>query len=60
MNENNTESDNENELLQSVKDKLAIEEYGAIGWFMLNTTQEANLVDKVALRYAELVNKQKQ
>lgn len=55
-----TEPEQENELLQLVKDKLAIEEYGAIGWFMLNTTQEANLVDKVALRYAELVNNQKQ
>lgn len=53
-----TEPEQENELLQSVKDKLAIEEYGAIGWFMLNTTQEASLVDKVAIRYAELVNNQ--
>lgn len=60
MNENNTEPDNENELLQSVKDKLAIEEFGAIGWFMLNTDQRAHLVDKVAIRYAELVNNQKQ
>ena len=54
------EPEQENELLQSVKDKLAIEEYGAIGWFMLNTTQEASLVDKVAIRYAELVNNKKQ
>ena len=55
-----TEPDNENELLQSVKDKLAIEEFGAIGWFMLTQEQRAHLVDKVAIRYAELVNKQKQ
>ena len=55
-----TEPEQENELLQSVKDKLAIEEFGAIGWFMLNTDQRAHLVDKLALRYAELVNNQKQ
>ena len=59
MNENNTEPDNENELLQSVKDKLAIE-WGEPAWFMLTQEQRAHLVDKVAIRYAELVNKQKQ
>lgn len=56
----NEKTEPENELLQSVNDKLAIDEYGEVGWFMLNTTQEAHLVDKVAIRYAELVNNQKQ
>jgi len=58
MNEQ-TEPEQENELLQSVKDKLAIEEYGCF-WYELHDSPRAYLVDKVAIRYAELVKNQKQ
>lgn len=54
-----TEPEQENELLQSVKDKLAIDEYSCF-WYELHDSHRAHLVDKVAIRYAELVNNQKQ
>jgi len=52
-----TEQEQENELLQSVKDKIATE-WGELAWFMLTDSQRAHLVDKVAIRYAELVKNQ--
>lgn len=59
MNENNTEPDNENELLDKVMEAAAINEYCKF-WHELTDTQCAYLVKKVAIKYAELVNKQKQ
>ena len=54
-----TEPEQENELLQSVKESVAIENYMKY-WHELTDTQCAYLVDKVAIRYAELVNNKKQ
>lgn len=44
-----------NELLTTAKDTVANDEYGAIGWFMLTTEQEAHLVGKVAIEYHRLL-----
>ena len=55
-----TEPDNENELLDSLLDTIANEEFGALGWFVLSEGQKSTLVKRAALRYAELVNNQKQ
>lgn len=54
------EPEQENELLQSAKHKIAQEQYGAYRWWDLNESQKAHEVDRVAIRYNELVNKQKQ
>lgn len=43
------------QLLTAAKDTVAKEEYGAIGWFMLKEHQQAHLVDKVAIKYNELL-----
>ena len=53
-----TEPEQENELLQSVKNEIAIQEYGTI-WNLLSYPSQAHEVDKVAIRYNEL-NNQKQ
>lgn len=47
-------------LLESVKHKIAQEEYSQYRWWDLSDSQKAHEVDKVAIRYAELVNNQKQ
>jgi len=57
MNEQ-TEPEQENELLESVKYKIALDEYYCF-WHELHDSQKAHLVDKVAIRYNEL-NNQKQ
>ena len=49
----------EQHLLDKVKYEIALQEYSKF-WFELTDSQAANIVDKVAIRYAELVNKQKQ
>lgn len=60
------EPDNENELeltesefFDVVADKVATEQYSKF-WFELDDSQKAHLVKPIALRYAELVNNQKQ
>lgn len=47
-------------LLESVKHKIAQEEYSQYRWWDLTESQKAHEVDRVAIRYAELVNNQKQ
>lgn len=49
----------EQHLLDKVKYEIALQEYSKF-WFELTDSQAANIVDKVAIRYAELVNNQKQ
>lgn len=49
----------EQHLLDKVKYEIALQEYSKF-WFELTDSQAANIVDKVAIRYAELVNNKKQ
>lgn len=49
----------ESEFIDVVADKVATEQYGKF-WFELDDSQKAHLVKPIAIRYAELVNNQKQ
>jgi len=39
--------------LEQIKDEVANEFYGVLGWFMLTDAQKSILVDKVAYCWAE-------